>query len=159
MLKKIVLLSIVLLLVLVQFFPRRVFHRANPPVNPANSIEARAHALTPAVAGILQRACYDCHSHRTVWPWYSRVAPVGWLMSHDVRQGRREVNFSDWARYNPKRAAHKLQEICERVEEGEMPLWYYQPLHPASKLSAADKQAVCAWTRQESAALPTPAAK
>ena len=152
MLKKI-LIALVVLLVLAQFVPRSVFPTTNPPLDPANAVEARTHALTPAVASILERSCYDCHSSRTVWPWYSKVAPVAWLVSNDVTEGRREVNFSDWAQYNPKRAAHKLEEICEHVEHGEMPLWYYTPMHPASKLSAADKQAVCAWTRAESATL------
>jgi cytochrome c551/c552 len=154
-LKKI-LIALAALVVLIQLVPQSVFPTANPPVKPTNTVETRAHALTPAVAAIVERSCYDCHSNRTVWPWYAKVAPVAWLLSHDVKEGRRELNFSDWAQYNPKRAAHKLEEICEHVEQGEMPLWYYQPMHPASKLSAADKSAVCAWTRAESALIETP---
>ena len=155
MLKKIV-VALAVLLVLIQFVPQKVFPTANPPVDPANTIEARAHALTPPVEAILKRSCYDCHSSQTVWPWYGKVAPVGWLLSHDVKEGRREVNFSDWARYNPKRAAHKLGEICEQVGRGEMPLWYYRPMHPGAKLSAADTSAICAWTQAEGAAAPGP---
>jgi cytochrome c551/c552 len=151
-----ILIALAALAVLIQLVPQSVFPTTNPPVNPTNTIESRAHALSPAVAAILQRSCYDCHSSRTVWPWYSKVAPVAWLVSNDVTEARREVNFSDWAQYNPKRAAHKLKEICEQVDRGDMPLWYYRPMHPNSKLSAADKSAVCAWTWSESALIELP---
>ncbi|HXN46548.1 MAG TPA: heme-binding domain-containing protein [Bryobacteraceae bacterium] len=150
MFKKI-LIALAALAVLIQLVPQSVFPTTNPPVNPANTVESRAQALSPAVSAILERSCYDCHSNRTVWPWYSKVAPVAWLVSNDVTEARREVNFSDWAQYNPKRAAHKLKEICAQVDQGDMPLWYYRPMHPNSKLSPADKSAVCAWTRAESA--------
>jgi Haem-binding domain len=151
MLKKIV-LALVVLLVAIQFVPQRVFPTTNPPIAPANTVEARTHALTPPVASILKRACYDCHSSQTVWPWYGKVAPISWLLSHDVSEGRREVNFSDWARFNPQRAARKLDKICEEVESGEMPLWYYRPMHAEAKLSAEDRNAICGWTRAEGAA-------
>jgi len=151
-----ILIALAALAVVIQLVPQSVFPTTNPPVNPANTIESRAHALSPAVAAILARSCYDCHSNRTVWPWYGKVAPVAWLVSNDVTEARREVNFSNWAQYNPKRAAHKLKEVCEQVGQGEMPLWYYLPMHPGSKLSAADKSAVCAWTRAESALIELP---
>jgi cytochrome c551/c552 len=150
--KKIFLVLIVLF-VLAQFVPKSVFPLTNPPVNPADTVEARVHTLTPQVAAILHRSCYDCHSYRTVWPWYSKVAPVSWLLSNDVSEGRRHVNFSDWAQYTPQRAAAKLRNICDQVEEGDMPLWYYRPMHPNTKLSAADRSAICAWTRTASQAV------
>ncbi len=152
MFKKI-LIALVVLFALAQLVPQKVFPTSNPPVNPANDVQARAHSLTPAVARILERSCYDCHSNRTTWPWYSKVAPVAWLVSNDVTEGRREVNFSDWAQYDTKRAGRKLQEICGQVERGDMPLWYYLPMHPGAKPSVADRQAICAWTRTERAAL------
>jgi hypothetical protein len=152
-----ILIALAALVVVIQLVPQSVFPTTSPPVNQANTIESRAHALTPAVTSILERSCYDCHSSRTVWPWYSKVAPVAWLVSNDVTEARREVNFSDWAQYNPKRASHKLKEICEQVEQGDMPLWYYKPMHSRSKLSAEDKSAVCAWTRAESALIQVPA--
>lgn len=155
MFKKI-LIALAALVVVIQLVPQSVFPTSNPPVSQANTVESTAHALTPAVTAILERSCYDCHSNRTVWPWYSKVAPVAWLVSNDVTEGRGELNFSNWGQYNPKRASHKLQEICEHVEQNEMPLWYYKPMHPASKLSAADKSAVCAWTRAESALIELP---
>ena len=90
---------------------------------------------------MIQRSCQDCHSYRTVWPWYSQVAPASWLLVKDVNEARRHLNFSEWATYPPRRAAHKLEEVCEMVfESKEMPLWFYVPLHPSGKLSDADRR-------------------
>jgi hypothetical protein len=124
------------------------FPRTNPSIDPARTIEARTQ-LAPQVAGILERACADCHTHKTRWPWYSNIAPVSWLVVHDVAEGREVLNLSEWAAFSPGKADGKLNAICQEVSEGDMPPWYYLPLHPAAKLSAEDKQAVCAWTQAE----------
>lgn len=119
--------------------------RTNPPVDESKTIFATGKV--PAdVRGTLERSCSDCHSHATVWPWYSKVAPVSWLVAEDVEDGRKELNFSVWGDYKPKRAEHKLQELCEQVEEGEMPLKKYTFLHPGAKLSDADRRRLCEWS-------------
>ncbi|MGD0013588.1 MAG: heme-binding domain-containing protein [Bryobacteraceae bacterium] len=156
MVKKIVLV-LVILLVAVQFVPQSVFPRTNLPVDETKTRAVRARALTPQVGGILLHSCNNCHSSQTIWPWYSKVAPVSWLLSDDVVSGRRELSFSDWASYNSQRAAQKLQTICEEVRGGDMPPWYYTPLHSGSKLSDSQRQAVCGWTTAERAALGAPA--
>lgn len=122
----------------------------NPPVDASKTLRANAH-VTPEAEAILERSCRDCHSNETVWPWYAQVAPVSWLLTCDVNDGRREVNFSEWGTYNQRKAARKLQEMCEQVEHGDMPLWFYLPLHPTAKLTDADKKTLCDWTKQESA--------
>jgi Haem-binding domain len=104
-------------------------------------------AAPPEVASILRRACYDCHSNETTWPWYSQLAPVSWLVARDVTQGRRELNFSMWQGYPAKRKAKKLEEIASEVQEGEMPMAIYVPLHPQAKLSDADKAALVSWAK------------
>ncbi len=152
MLKKILLVLVVLFIV-AQFVPRTVFPISNPGVDPRESLQAKARKMPPEVASILNRSCRDCHSNQTVWPWYSKVAPGSWLLSRDVVEGRGELNLSEWGAYTPQRAGRKLKEICEQVERGEMPLSYYTPLHPETKLSPAEVKAVCAWTRAEQAAL------
>ena len=81
------------------------------------------------------RACRDCHSNETVWPWYSNIAPVSWLVASDVHEGREHFNVSDWDRPD-----QEGDEAAELVEEGEMPLWFYLPLHPEAQLSDAEKQ-------------------
>ena len=118
--------------------------RANPPVDPAQAIFARM-TVPPEVAGILTRACQDCHSNQTVWPWYSRIAPVSWLTIHDVNEGRGELNFSEWGRYSARRQDRQLKEICEQVERGKMPMPIYTVMHPQAKLTASDQKAVCEW--------------
>jgi Haem-binding domain len=98
------------------------------------------------VSGILTRACQDCHSNQTVWPWYSQIAPVSWLIVHDVNEGRGELNFSEWGRYTARRQDRKLKEICEQVERGKMPMPIYTFMHPQTKLTASDRKATCEWT-------------
>jgi Haem-binding domain len=112
--------------------------RSNPPVG----TEVPA---TPEVRRILRRACYNCHSNETVWPWYSRVAPVSWLLGHDVREGRRKLNFSTWERYSGKQQARKLKETWEEVSEGKMPPAIYLPAHRDAALSAEDRAILRNW--------------
>jgi len=104
---------------------------------------------SPEVRAVLRRACYDCHSNETVWPWYSKVAPSSWLVSSDVLSGRRHMNFSTWNRRTAERQAEALRQAWEEVEAGEMPLWYYMPLHPEARLTDADKALLRAWSRGE----------
>lgn len=92
---------------------------------------------SPQTKSLVQRACYDCHSNETVWPWYSTIAPVSWLVQRDVDQGRRAVNFSQWDQ--PPR---QPGESVEQVQKGEMPQWFYVMLHPNAKLSSAEHQAL-----------------
>jgi hypothetical protein len=124
----------------------------NPPVDESKTLRANSQ-LTPEVGAILERSCNDCHSNQTVWPWYSQLAPVSWLLTRDVNEGRRNLNLSEWGKYNQRQAARKLKEMCEQVEHDEMPLWFYLPLHPTAKLTDADRKTLCDWTKQESTRL------
>jgi Haem-binding domain len=115
--------------------------RTNPPV--VSDVPA-----PPEVKAALRRACYDCHSNETAWPWYSQVAPISWLLAYDVGDGRKDLNFSTWQRYDEKRRQKKLKETAETVNEGEMPPWYYVLVHPDARLADADRQALFAWAAQ-----------
>lgn len=120
--------------------------RTNPPVDPAREISA--HVKTPPeVARILERSCFDCHSHQTRWPWYSKVAPVSWMVISDVDEARRNMNFSDWAMYNPEKARDRLNGICEETSEGGMPLTSYKWMHRDAKLTPEDVRTLCEWSR------------
>jgi hypothetical protein len=99
----------------------------------------------PEVAKVLKKACYDCHSNETVWPWYAKVAPVSWLVTRDVNEGREHLNFSEWQGFEEGRKLKKLKEVAEEVEEGEMPMAIYVPLHPEAKLSDAEKKLLVDW--------------
>lgn len=91
-----------------------------------------------ATRDLAKRACFDCHSNETVWPWYSNIAPVSWLVYNDVAEGRSRLNFSDWGRGRQP----SIGEIAGIIQEGEMPPAQYLLMHPNAKLSAADKQAL-----------------
>lgn len=126
--------------------------RTNPPVDETKTLHASGIA-TPQVEAIFDRSCSNCHSNRTVWPWYSNVAPVSWLLADHVKDARRELNFSEWNTFPAKRRARKLKEICEQVEERDMPLKSYLPLHRGAALSDQDRAEICAWAKQQAAAL------
>lgn len=140
---KITLLVLVVALIAAQFV-RPAF--SNPPVDPA-------HELRPPqnVQAIFDRSCIDCHSYRTRYPWYSRISPVSWWLKDHIDEGREELNLSEFATYSPKRAARKMEEMCEMVEKGEMPLREYTWGHWDAKLSEADRQTLCQWSKEERA--------
>jgi hypothetical protein len=144
-----VLRIVAILVILIQFIRP---DRTNPAVDPAVELAAVV-AVPEAVGSLLHAACYDCHSNETDWPWYAHVAPMSWLVTNHVNDGRRHLNFSDWGNYPPSRADHKLEEAIEYVENGEMPLATYTPLHPEARLSDADREAIIAWARSTRAAL------
>lgn len=126
--------------------------RTNPPVQANQTLQATTQ-MPAEVSTILDRSCNDCHSSQTRWPWYSHFAPASWLVVHDVNEGRAELSFSEWGSYPAKKAEHKLEEICEQVEKDHMPIKPYLLLHSEARLSPADKQTLCNWTRQERARL------
>jgi hypothetical protein len=126
----------------------------NPRFDPTQTIEAQT-AMPPQVATVLERGCRDCHSDTTVWRWYANIAPVMWLQAADVWAGRAHMNLSEWGRYTPAQKVDRLQGMCRLVRKGEMPLWYYEPLHPAAWLSSADKDLLCDWTSEEAQRLKT----
>lgn len=127
--------------------------RTNPTIDSKNEIAASVN-VPPDVASILTRSCSDCHSNRTVWPWYSGVAPFSWLVVYDVREGRSKLNFSDWGAWSPEKNRRMLGEICKEVTEKEMPGSIYPLMHPGSQLSDADIQAVCRWTQSAQQSAP-----
>jgi heme-binding protein len=117
----------------------------NPPAGENQDIAANL-SVEPAIASMLDRSCSDCHSNRTVWPWYSHFAPVSWLVVSDVNRGRQRVNFSEWGSYATDKRGKLLQAICKEVTEGDMPPITYTPMHSSAKLTKADAQEICRWT-------------
>ncbi|HKP47508.1 MAG TPA: heme-binding domain-containing protein [Pyrinomonadaceae bacterium] len=122
--------------------------RANPPVDPARTIESQLQVPQPVTA-IMDRSCNDCHSNKTVWPWYTNVAPVSWFIANHVNEARRDMNFSQWADYDKDKQSRRLRDICEQVSDGEMPLSTYTPLHAGSKLSGDQVKVLCDWANAE----------
>ena len=122
--------AIVILIILVgiQFIP---VDRTNP------AISQEVQWDSPATRDLAQRACFDCHSNETVWPWYSYVAPISLRLASHVAFGREHLNFSAWDQPNMD-----LDEVVENIEKGEMPLWDYLLMHPEAKLSDSEKLAL-----------------
>jgi mono/diheme cytochrome c family protein len=130
MLKKVTLWSVgilIALFVVVQFIPL-AGTKTNPPVVAEPKWD---NSQTKVLA---QRACYDCHSNETKWPWYSNVAPVSWLVIHDTNEGRSVLNFSEWGI-----RGQEADGVAETVQEGSMPPRGYLPTHPAARLNAQEK--------------------
>lgn len=112
---------------LIQLIPYGRNH-TNPPVVQEPNWDS------PRTRELAKRACFDCHSNESTWPWYSNIAPVSWLVQHDVDEGRRALNFSDWS------TSRRTREMGRVVSEGEMPPATYLLTHPQAKLSTSERQ-------------------
>jgi mono/diheme cytochrome c family protein len=114
--------------VLIQLIPFGHTH-ANPPQTKEPTWDS------PQTRALFQRACFDCHTNATSWPWYSNVAPVSWLLQRDVNGGRSHLNFTEWDL--PQKHA---KDVTKEVQGGDMPAWFYLPIHPSARLTDAEKQ-------------------
>jgi len=121
---------------------------ANPAIEAGRTIEAHV-GTTSGLVAVLNRSCGDCHSNATVFPWYTQVAPVSWLMAYAVSEGRRAVNFSEWAAYSPEQRSALLRLSCQDASDGKMP-GVYTLLHPEMRLSARDVETICAAAKEGS---------
>jgi len=132
--------AVAIVLALIQLIPA---DRTNPPVR----IDVDA---PDEVKEILRRACYDCHSHETRWPWYSRVAPVSWWIADHVEHGRGDLNFSEWPALDFYAQELAFKDIEEQITKGEMPLRNYTILHPEARLTDDERETILRWARSGS---------
>ena len=116
--------------------------KTNPPVDSTKTLRA-LRPSSPAAVAVMERSCRDCHSNETIWPWYSYVAPVSLLVTHDVNGGRRELNMSEFGTYDAAKQQRKLEKACDEVKQGEMPMWIYTLQHAAAKLQPGDVETIC----------------
>lgn len=122
------LVTVISAALLIQLVPYGRDH-TNPPITAEPAWDS------PRTRELTVRSCYACHSNETVWPWYSNIAPVSWLVQKDVDEGRESLNFSEW-----DRPQEEAGESAEELAEGEMPLWFFTLLRPSSRLSDTEKQ-------------------
>jgi hypothetical protein len=116
--------------------------RTNPPIG--------AHLQAPAeIEAVLRKACYDCHSHETRWPWYSYVAPVSWWVVRHVERGRGDLNFSQWPVLNAQDEAWHFHDIEQQLAERKMPLRSYTILHRNARLDDAERELLMLWSREQ----------
>ena len=126
-----------LAIVVAQLIPVK---RTNPPIETEVPVSVELQA-------VMRRSCFDCHSNETVWPWYSRVAPVSWLVARDVYEGREHLNYSAWNQLSAEQQAEAIHESWEHVEEGDKAPWYYVMIHESARLSEADRALFQAWAQ------------
>lgn len=131
------------LIVIIQFI--RPTKNNNPEVS-ANQIYSM-YATSNEVKTILDKACNDCHSNVTKYPWYNNIQPIAWFVSHHVNEGKEHLNFSEFGAYNPKRQSKKLDEVIDEVKEGGMPLSSYTLIHTNAKLSQEEKTTLTQWAQ------------
>jgi hypothetical protein len=141
------LLGLLVLSVVAQFIrPARNLGVAEGP-----DFIGRKHPLPPDVHALLQRACYDCHSDHTVYPWYAEVQPVAWWLSRHVTSGKRHLNLSEFGAYNARREKGKFKATVELVRNGKMPLPSYTWMHPEARLTDAERKLIVDWADAERA--------
>jgi Haem-binding domain len=140
-----ILLVLAVALVGAQFVP---VNRKNPASDPAKDYLSLSQAPTD-VASLMRAACYDCHSHQTKYPWYSYIAPVSFWIANHIKEGRDHLNFATWSDYPADKAAHKLEECYEEVEQGHMPIDSYTWMHKEAKLSDAQRAKLVEWFKME----------
>ena len=104
------------------------------------------YVIAEPCVDVLDRACRDCHSNDTRWPWYSHVAPISWFVIDHVDHGRSHFNYSEWNRYSQADAESLLERVCKLARLGTMPLPSYTWMHGRARLSPGDVAALCSWT-------------
>lgn len=129
------------ILLAIQFVPNEL-----PTVVPTNPADILSSGIVSEdVAAIIKTSCYNCHSNETVYPWYSYVAPSSWLVAKDVREGRKELNFSNWQDYDMMEKLEKLDDIAIEVGEGTMPLGIYTLIHEYASLDDEQRERIVEW--------------
>ena len=139
MVKKIIYALLALLIVIQLFRPTKNIATKEQ----AQSID-KAYTVPENVNGILKKACYDCHSNTTVYPWYTNVQPIAWWMDDHIREGKSKLNFSEFAAYPLKKQDHKLEEVVDEIVD-EMPLTSYKLAHSEARLTVDEKKALTDW--------------
>lgn len=142
-LKKIA-VAVMLLLIIIQFFGIE----KNSSIAASENAIHNHYRVPPKILGLLKTSCYDCHSNNTKYPWYSNVQPVKWWLASHVSDGKRHLNFDEFNTYPTKKKLHKLEEVVETINNGEMPLSSYTLIHGNAKLSNADKKEIETWVNE-----------
>ncbi len=144
-LTKRILIGLMVVFGLMQLVPS---NRPELTQNSSNDIHS-VLVIPREVSGLLKAACYDCHSTEVSYPWYASVAPFSFWIHHHIEEGTEHLNFSEWATYSNRRKHHKLEEIYEEVEEGEMPLQSYTWMHGEARLSETQVKELVSWAKSE----------
>ena len=134
-----------LLLLMVTLLAIQLIHPKKNLSNNDSKYIGKIYTVPTSVSQILKTSCNDCPSNLTEYPWYSSIQPVDWWLQHHVEEGKRELNFSEFATYRIFKQYHKLEETIEMVQEGEMPLSSYTLMHTNAKLSSEQRAILKNW--------------
>src|SRR5579863_1909172 len=146
LLKNYVLVKKILVCLLIAFAVIQFFHPQKNSSSVVSPNDITLHYSVPEnVHAILKSSCYDCHSSNTVYPWYNNVQPVAWWMANHVKEGKRELNFSEFGSYAPKKQYHKLNSLIDSQREGWMPLDSYLWIHRDAVLNQQQKEVLISW--------------
>ncbi|HRH47334.1 MAG TPA: heme-binding domain-containing protein [Panacibacter sp.] len=136
-----------LLLLLVVFVAIQFIHpERNESAKPQTADISTIYKVPVDVSNILNKACSDCHSNNTIYPWYANVQPVAWWLNDHIQEGKGEINFNEFASYAPAKQYHKLEEFKKQIDEGEMPLSSYTLIHTNAKLTDSEKKTLTNWS-------------
>ncbi len=143
------LILLLIAFVVIQFFrPKKNISEGPQPNNIALLYPVPDH-----VKSILAKACNDCHSNNTRYPWYNNVQPVTWWLNDHMEEGKKELNFDEFATYRPRRQYKKLEEVNEQLKKGEMPLDSYTWIHKDAKLTDDERSAIAEWVESTRSAM------
>lgn len=143
---KVLVFVLVIGFIVIQFIPSGV--PGNKPEND-NSI-VNSNLLSDPVSELIRKSCFDCHSDQTELPFYSRLAPVSWVLANHINDGKSHLNFSEWEGYSKREKIGKLEEIKDEIESGGMPLRSYLLMHPEAKMNPDEVALLVTWTEEAS---------
>lgn len=147
MIKKIalwIMLSLIIVLIAIQFVRP---DRSNISEQVLKTDISNTFNIPDSVYSILKNACYDCHSNNTNYPWYSNIQPVGWLLAQDIKEGKSQINFSEFGSLSKRRQTSKLQGIANQIKDGKMPLLAYRLMHKKAQLTEEQKALLINWSQ------------
>lgn len=139
-----ILLAIAIVAITIQLFPPAHNKSAQEPATDIS----KSVIMPPNVEAVLKKACYDCHSNNTRYPWYTHLQPIGWMMASHIKDGKKELNFSEFSRYTSRRQVSKLNGIANSIKDDIMPLSSYKLMHKEAQLTAQEKELIINWALQ-----------
>ncbi len=140
-----ILLVLLIAFIAIQFV--RPVRNTNGQVLPTGI--SKAVSVPGNVHAILQTACYDCHSNNTTYPWYNYVQPVAWILANHIKNGKKELNFSEFGSYPKRKQQSKLKAIADQVKDGDMPLYSYTLIHKNARLTKKENSVIINWAQNE----------
>lgn len=141
LLKKILLVLLIVFIVIQFFRPEK-----NVSAQTSRNDITTQYSMPGDVKQIMDKACFDCHSNNTKYPWYAEIQPVAWWLANHVEEGKEHINYSEFTSYGLRKQYHKLEETEEMVKENEMPLDSYTWMHRDAKLTTEERQRITQWS-------------